>query len=167
MLELAGVSAADGDHAPVHVELPDHRCAPFQLWAEGLRRAATQAQQSDQDVLLGVLVGEEGLPAAVGHIVPPYQLYLKVRTSMTPLSGCRGACFPPSRQRCSYLVGSDFVVDFLNAHFSGPHISTLHIFVIALTGQRVRSEFISVNCEILLSTKATNALKTALWVKPG
>lgn len=77
MLELAGVSAADGDHAPVHVELSDDGRAPFQLWAEGLRRAATQAQQADQDVLLGILVGEEGLPAAVGHIVPPDQLHLK------------------------------------------------------------------------------------------
>lgn len=77
VLELAGVSAADGDHAPVHVELSDDGRAPFQLWAEGLRRTATQAQQADQDVLLGILVGEEGLPAAVGHIVPPDQLHLK------------------------------------------------------------------------------------------
>lgn len=76
MLELAGVSAADGDDAAVNVELSDDRRPPFQLWTEGLRRAATQAQQADQDVLLGVLVGEEGLPATVGHVVPPYQLHL-------------------------------------------------------------------------------------------
>lgn len=76
MLELAGVAAADGDDAPVDVELPDDRRAPFQLRTEGLRRAAAQPQQADQDVLLGVLVGQEGLPAAVGDVVSPYQLHL-------------------------------------------------------------------------------------------
>lgn len=120
MLELAGVSAADGDDAPVHVELSDDRRGPFQLWTEGLARAATQAQQADQDVLLGVLVGEEGLPATVGHVVPPYQLHLDTRSGISALRG---------RRRCllsiRYLVRTDFVVDFLNPDFSGPDISTL------------------------------------------
>lgn len=85
MLELAGVSTADGNDAPVNVELSHDRHAPFQLWTEGLRRAAAQAQQADQDVLLGVLVGEEGLPAAVGHVVPPYQLHLHTSSSISTL----------------------------------------------------------------------------------
>lgn len=72
MLELAGVSAADGNNAAVHVQLTHDGHASFQLRAERLRRAAAQTQQSDQDVLLRVLVGEEGLPAAVGHVVPPH-----------------------------------------------------------------------------------------------
>lgn len=76
MLELAGVSAAHRDDAAINVEFANDGCASFQLRAEGLRGAATQAQQADQDVLLRVLVGEERLPAAVCHIVPPHQLHL-------------------------------------------------------------------------------------------
>lgn len=76
MLELAGVSAADGDHAAVNVQLADDGHASFQLRTEGLRGAAPQTQQADQDVLLRVLVGQEGLPAAVSHVVPPHQLHL-------------------------------------------------------------------------------------------
>lgn len=127
MLELAGVSAADGDDAPVNVELSDDRRAPFQLWTEGLRRAATQAQQADQDVLLGVLIGEEGLPATVGHVVSPYQLHLNTPSGISALSGRRRFLF-----FIRYLVRTDFVVDFLNPDFSGPDISTLcrHVQVI-------------------------------------
>lgn len=83
MLELAGVSAADGDDASVNVQLADDGHASFQLRPEGLRRAATQTQQADQDVLLRVLVGEEGLPAAVGRVVPPHQLHLRTNTSVS------------------------------------------------------------------------------------
>lgn len=77
MLELAGISAADGDDASINVQLADDGHASFQLRSEGLRRAAAQTQQADQDVLLRVLVGEEGLPAAVGRVVPPDQLHLR------------------------------------------------------------------------------------------
>lgn len=149
MLELAGVSAADGDDAAVHVELADDGHASFQLRTEGLRGAATQTQQADQDVLLGVLVGEEGLPAAVSHIVPPHQLHLSTHSSLLMF----GAVVQKNKQTrlllngsllfCNqcleqyntilrlqdavhYLVRSDFVVDLLNAHFSGSHVSTLH-----------------------------------------
>lgn len=79
VLELAGVSAADGDDAAVDVELADDGGAPFELGSEGLGRAAAQAQQADQDVLLWVLVGQEGLPAPIGHVVPPHQLHLWTR----------------------------------------------------------------------------------------
>lgn len=82
MLELAGVSAADGDHAAVNVQLADDGHASFQLRTEGLWRAATQTQQANQDVLLWVLVGEEGLPAAVGHVVSPHQLHLNIYSSL-------------------------------------------------------------------------------------
>ena len=76
MLELAGVSAADRDDAAVNVQLADDGDAAFQLRTEGLRGAAAQTQQADQDVLFGILVGEESLPATVGHVVPPHQLHL-------------------------------------------------------------------------------------------
>lgn len=78
MLKLAGVSAADRDHAAVHVELSHDGHAPFQLRPKGLRRAAAQAEQADQDVLFRILVGQEGLPAAIGHVIPPHQLHLNV-----------------------------------------------------------------------------------------
>lgn len=76
MLKLAGVSAADRDDAAIHVQLADDGHAPFQLRTEGLRGAAAQTQQANQNVLLRILVGEEGLPAAVGHVIPPHQLHL-------------------------------------------------------------------------------------------
>lgn len=76
MLELARVSAAHGHHAAVHMQLADDRHASFELRAEGLRGAAAQPQQANQDVLLRILIGQERLPAAVGHIVSPYQLHL-------------------------------------------------------------------------------------------
>lgn len=80
MLELAGVSAADRDNAAINVQLADDGHAAFQLRTEGLRGAAAKTQQADQDVLFRILVGEEGLPAAVGHVVPPYQLHLNTHT---------------------------------------------------------------------------------------
>lgn len=80
MLELAGVSAADRDNAAVNVELPDDGGTAFQFRTEGLRRAAPQTQQANQDVLFWVLVGEEGLPATVSHIVPPHQFHLSAHS---------------------------------------------------------------------------------------
>lgn len=71
MLELAGVPAAHRDHATIHVQLADYGHASFKLRPKGLRRAATQAEEADKDVLLRVLIGQESLPAAIGHIVPP------------------------------------------------------------------------------------------------
>lgn len=80
MLELAGVSAADRDDAAVNMELPDDGGTAFQFGTEGLRRAAPQTQQANQDVLLWVLIGEEGLPATVSHVVPPHQFHLSARS---------------------------------------------------------------------------------------
>lgn len=98
MLELARVSAAHRDHAAIHVQLTDNGHASFELRAEGLWRAAAQPQQTNQDVLLRVFIGEKGLPAAVGHIVSPYQLHLhtdicvrehqETTTSPRPVSRC-------------------------------------------------------------------------------
>lgn len=82
MLELAGVSAADGDDAAVNVQLADDGHASFQLRTEGLWGAAAQTQQANQDVLFRILVGEEGLPAAISHIVPPHQLHLNTHSSL-------------------------------------------------------------------------------------
>lgn len=81
MLKLAGVSAAHRDHTAVYVQLADDGHASFQLRSKGLRRAAPQSQQANEDVLLWVLVGQERLPATVGHIVPPHQLHLQTQIS--------------------------------------------------------------------------------------
>ncbi len=43
---------------------------------ESLLGELPKPEQSDEDVLLGVLVAEEGLPPAVGHVVPSDQLDL-------------------------------------------------------------------------------------------
>lgn len=77
VLELARVSTADGDHAAIDVQLTYDGHARLQLSPERLRRAAAKPQQPDQDVLLRVLVRQEGLPAIVSHIVPPDQLHLQ------------------------------------------------------------------------------------------
>lgn len=124
MLELAGVAAAHWHHAAIHVKFSHDGHAPFQLWTKRLRRAAAQAKQADQDVLFRILVGQEGLPAAIGHIIPPHQLHLimQVRHLVQTL---KAELLPPPSSFC-YLVRSDFVVDFLDSHLSGPHILTLH-----------------------------------------
>lgn len=83
MLELAGVSAADGDDAAVNVQLADDGHASFQLRPERLWGAAAQTQQANQDVLLWILVGQEGLPAAVGDVIPSNQLHLNARVSVS------------------------------------------------------------------------------------
>lgn len=82
MLELAGVAAADRDDAAVDVELSDDGSPAFQLRTEGLRGAAAQTQQANQDVLLRVLVGKERLPATISHIVPPHQLHLSTQVNV-------------------------------------------------------------------------------------
>lgn len=82
MLELAGVAAADRDDAAVDMELSDDGGAAFQLRTEGLRGAATQTQQANQDVLLRVLVGKERLPATISHVVPPHQLHLSTHACL-------------------------------------------------------------------------------------
>ena len=48
------------------------------LSPEDLVRGFPEPEQADEDVLLGVLVGEEGLPPLVGHVVAPDQLNLEV-----------------------------------------------------------------------------------------
>lgn len=87
MLEFAGVSAADGDDAAINVQLTDDGHASFQLRPKGLRGAAPQTQQADQDVLLRILVGQEGLPAAIGNIIPPNQLHLNAHVSVSERDG--------------------------------------------------------------------------------
>lgn len=123
VLELAGVAAAHWDHAAVDVQLADDGHASFQLGSEGLGRAAAQAQETDQDVLLWVLVGQEGLPAAVGHVVPPDQLHLHSERSEDTAG--RHVSMNVFRLWEVYLVRPDFVVDFLNANFSSPYVSAL------------------------------------------
>lgn len=87
MLELAGVSAADGDDAAIDVELADDGGAAFEFGSKRLRRAAAQTQQADQDVLLRVLVRKEGLPAPVGNVVPSHELHLMTHSSINHVHG--------------------------------------------------------------------------------
>ena len=58
--------------------------------------ALSQAQQRDEDVLLRVLVGQEGLPAAVGGVVAAHELD---------------------------LVRADFVLDLVDADLARPHVA--------------------------------------------
>lgn len=78
VLELARVPTVQGHGGAVHVQLADQTgLLARELGAEGVRGAAlAEAEEADQDVLLGVLVGEEGLPAAVGGVVAPDELDL-------------------------------------------------------------------------------------------
>ena len=62
------------------MQLPDDGHAPFQLGPEGELGALAEPQQTNQDVLFRVLVGQEGLPAAVGIVVPTNQLNLRRNT---------------------------------------------------------------------------------------
>ena len=74
-------------HAPIHMQLSYNGAASFQLWAEGVRRAFAQSQQTDENVLLWVLVRQEGFPATIGHIVASDQLHLQIRVHiLQPLS---------------------------------------------------------------------------------
>ena len=87
VLELGGIPGVHRHHAPVHMQLSHDGTASFQLWAEGVRRAFAQSQQTDENVLLWVLIRQEGFPATIGHIVTSDQLHLQIRVHiLQPLS---------------------------------------------------------------------------------
>ena len=80
VLELRGIPGVHWHHTPVHMQLSHDGAASFQLCAEGVRRTFAQSQQTDENVLLWVLVRQEGFPATIGHIVASDQLHLQIRT---------------------------------------------------------------------------------------
>ncbi len=75
VLKLGRVPPAHGHHGPVDVQLSDDALAR-ELGTVGLGRAVPEAQEADEDVLLGVFVGEERLPAAVGVVVASDELHV-------------------------------------------------------------------------------------------
>ena len=89
VLELGRVPGGDRYNTAIHVELTDHRTASLELRPVALLRELSQSEETDEDVLLWVLVAEEGLPTPVGCVVPPHQFD---------------------------LVRSDLVVDFLDSN---------------------------------------------------
>ena len=89
VLELGRVPGGDRYNTAIHVELTDHRTASLELRPVALLRELSQSEETDEDVLLWVLVAEEGLPTPVGRIVTPHQFY---------------------------LIRSDLVVDFLDSN---------------------------------------------------
>ena len=78
VLVLARVPGMHGNCSAVHMQLPDDGAPAHQLglallgWASHL----PEAQQAHQDVLSGVLIGKEGLPALISRVVPPHELHL-------------------------------------------------------------------------------------------
>ena len=78
MLELARVTAMHRDSGAVDMQLVhDTGLLTCELRMEGVCCAAlAELQETDQDVLFGVFIGEEGLPAAVGGVVAAHKLDL-------------------------------------------------------------------------------------------
>ena len=87
-----------GDGGTVDVQLPhDTGLLAGELGAESMCGAAlAESQETDEDVLFGVFVGEERLPARVGGVVAAHKLD---------------------------LGRSDFVLDFVDADFAGSDVA--------------------------------------------
>eukprot|EP01085_Mycamoeba_gemmipara_P005113 Mycagemm_TRINITY_DN10189_c0_g1::TRINITY_DN10189_c0_g1_i2::g.5113::m.5113 type:complete len:331 gc:universal TRINITY_DN10189_c0_g1_i2:1783-791(-) len=98
VLKLGRIAIVDGHHGAVDVQLAYDRAATLQLGPEGGRAALAKSEQADEDVLLGVLVRQEGLPRAVCGVVTPHELH---------------------------LVRLNLKVDVLDAHFAGAHVAAL------------------------------------------
>ena len=76
VLELCWVPGGHRNDAAVHMELSDNRTAPLKLRPVALLRELPEPEEADEDVLLWVLVAEEGLPTPIGCVVSPHQFNL-------------------------------------------------------------------------------------------
>mmetsp|Transcript_45783 Transcript_45783/g.89471 ORF Transcript_45783/g.89471 Transcript_45783/m.89471 type:complete len:469 (-) Transcript_45783:329-1735(-) len=77
VLKFGGVPFRHPHRRPVDVQLPHDRRRHFgDLRPEGHVARLPEPQQADEDVLLHVLVGQEGLPAPVGDVVTADQLHV-------------------------------------------------------------------------------------------
>lgn len=76
VLEFGRIPAAHGDDAPVHVEFADDGNSSFQLRSERLLGTFPQAQEANENVLLRVFIGQEGLPATIRHVISSDQFNL-------------------------------------------------------------------------------------------
>eukprot|EP01139_Manchomonas_bermudensis_P009797 Amastigsp_a339562_118.p2 type:complete len:255 gc:universal Amastigsp_a339562_118:1515-751(-) len=77
MLKLCRVASVDRHRRAVHMQLTDNRDlagSARELWAERKLGALAEAQEPNEDVLRGVLVREESLPAAVCGVVAADEL---------------------------------------------------------------------------------------------
>jgi hypothetical protein len=96
VLELGGIAVVDRHYGAVHMQLPhDGSRTRLELLSESGLGCLAQAEQADENVLLGILVSEEGLPATVAHVVPPDQLHLRAAMAIWSVGawvrGCVGA----------------------------------------------------------------------------
>jgi hypothetical protein len=99
VLELCWVPCVDWHCCAIHVQLPNNGAASAidQLWPKGaLLAALSKTQQSNQDILPGILVRQKRLPPAIRHVVSPHQLN---------------------------VVGKHLVVDVDDANLPGSHVS--------------------------------------------
>lgn len=74
MLELVGVSCVNRDHRSVNVKFSYQGAFWTKFRPEGVWAAFPQAKQTDKNVLLWILVRNEGLPAFIGNIISTNQL---------------------------------------------------------------------------------------------
>ena len=82
MLELCWVTTVHWHRRTVHVQLTDYTrttCCAFLAHEfrskRSIVRAFAQTQEADQDVPLGVLVGQERFPSTVCSVISPNQFY--------------------------------------------------------------------------------------------
>ena len=78
MLMLGVVARMHCYGRAIHMQLTHNGCAALESWLPGRLRPCTfaQAQKAHQDVLLWILICQEGLPAPIGHVVAPDQLHI-------------------------------------------------------------------------------------------
>ena len=116
MLVLGGVAQVHCDGAAVDVQLAHDGAGA---------RQAPQAQQADQDVLPHVLVRQEGLPAAVGCVLPPHQLnLLGRRLAMDVLPAARQAVNKSRGKRMRFLLHASVRIGVLPLAMYSPVTSS-------------------------------------------
>ena len=82
VLELGWIPGMDRHYTAIHMQLSYDGAASFQLWPVGVLATLAQPQQTNQDILLRVLVGQEGLPPTISCVVSSYQLCLRCESSI-------------------------------------------------------------------------------------
>ena len=70
VLEFVRVSCMDRYHRPVHVQFPHQRAVVTQFRPKCIHAALSESEQSHEDILFWVLIGDESFPALVGKVVP-------------------------------------------------------------------------------------------------
>ena len=85
----------DGDDTSIDVQLSDHG-SPDQFLLESTSlRAFSESQESNEDVLLRILIGNKSFPPSISEVISPYQLN---------------------------VLGSHLIMYFLDANLSSPDV---------------------------------------------